>query len=159
MTMRITVEISVADDQAYTERESAIIAAMQAHPSQGAKAVVTEPAKPAAAKQPTQTAAAKKAAADKAAAAKKSEEEAAAKAAAEAEAAEEEVTVDDDEVSVDDVEVGEELTRDEVTEMATDLIGNGSKPKVIASLKAVGAKRVSEVTDEKLAEFAALLQA
>jgi phage protein D len=152
--MRINVEISINDDQDYTEREARILSALQAHPSQGAAAVVAEdqpvkaaePAKPAAAKKPTAAQLkAKKAAEDKAAA------EAAAAEAAEAEAAEEEVDPlgdDDDAPTIADA-----------VELATKLVSDGKKAKVVSALAEVGADRVKNIAEDKIAEFIELAQA
>lgn len=50
-----------------------------------------------------------------------------------------------------------EVTREEATKVATDLVSSGQAAKVKAALGKVGAKRVSEIADDKLAEFVAEL--
>ena len=158
MTLRINVEISINDDQDYTEREARIISALQAHPSQGAAAVLPEAEtakaapKAAAPKQPT---AAEKRAAT--AAAKKAAEAKAAAEAAEAEAAEEAAEEDETDPLGDDEE--ETITLKSLTELATKLVSEGKKALVVSALAEVGAKRVKEVPEDKFGEFLALLEA
>ena len=158
MTMRINVEISINDDQDYTEREARILSALQAHPSQGAAAVVAEEqpvkaaAKPAATKPATQTAAQKKAAA-----AKKAAEEKAAAEAAEAEAAEEAAEEDVDPLGDDDDDDAPTLA--DAVELATKLVSEGKKAKVVSALAEVGADRVKNIAEDKIAEFIELAQA
>lgn len=141
MTMRITVEISTTDDQAYTPRELAIIQAMQVHPSNGASAAaaatqVTRVQEPVTEDKPKATRTRKPAAA-------KVEEPAA------------EETVEDLVGGGDDAE---EYTLEDVVSKATELINAGKQGIVKGALADFGAKRVSEVDPSDFAAFVAKLE-
>lgn len=67
---------------------------------------------------------------------------------------------DESESPADD---GEDLLNDPVTlekalEVAGDMLNNGKKDKVMAALKAVGARKVGQIEPEKLADFMAALE-
>lgn len=143
MTMRITVEISTTDDQAYTPRELAIIQAMQVHPSNGAAAAaaatqVTRVTEPVAEEKPkaTRTRATTKAKVQEPAPA---EEEA------------------DEDLLGGDAEA-EAYTLDDVVSKATELINAGKQGVVKGALADFGAKRVSEVDPSDFAAFVAKLE-
>jgi Ribosome-associated chaperone zuotin len=169
MALTITATITVADDQAYTPREAAILAAMQVHPSNGAPAAaaaapaldmtahtkeaadarIAESRAKAAAEAKTKAAAeakAKAAADTKAAAAQAAEEAAAA----------EEPAVDNDAEALAAMEadlVGDAPTLDDAVSKATKLVSEGKTAQVKAALLAAGAKRVSELKGAGISVF------
>jgi len=173
MSIKVNIEINVAAE-GYTEHESAILAALAAHPSQGAAAVIpaaapTEKiaagvaadariaeskAKAAAeAKAKADAAAKTKAAADaKVAAAKAAVEEA--EAAVAAEAAEEPV---EDLVGGDTDEAT--YTLEDAVAKATGLVSSGRAAEVKSALAQTSAKKVSELKGADLNTFMTVLGA
>lgn len=150
MAMTITVAISVADDQPYTTREAAVIAAMQAHPSNGAAATTA----PAAAAEPVAEKPAPKARAAKAASTR----------AAVLEDTPEPVVEGAPEPAAEEPEedlVGAETvhTLDDAVTLATQLVSDGKAPAVKAALAVAGAKRVSELKGDAITAFINELQA
>jgi hypothetical protein len=186
MSIKVNIEISVANE-GYTEHEAAILAALAAHPSQGAAAVTPVAVAPVAtvtttpapaidltartkeaadariAESKAKTAAeakAKAAAAAKAKAAEEAAAAAAAAAAAEAEAAEAEV----EEAEVEDDLLGGEaettFTKADAIAKATQLVSSQKQAVVKTALAAVGAKRVSDLNDAAdIQAFMAALEA
>jgi NADH-quinone oxidoreductase subunit C len=180
MSIKVNIEISVANE-GYTEHEAAILAALAAHPSQGAAAVTPVAVAPVAtvtttpapaidltartkeaadariAESKAKTAADAKA---KAAAAAKAKAAEAAAAAAEAEAAEAEV----EEAEVEDDLLGGEaettFTKADAIAKATQLVSSQKQAVVKTALAAVGAKRVSDLNDAAdIQAFMAALEA
>lgn len=154
MAMTITVAISVADDQPYTTREAAVIAAMQAHPSNGAAAAL----EPNPALQATKEilAAAEKPAPKRA-------PKAASTRAAVLEDTPEPVVEAAPEPAVEEPEedlVGAETvhTLDDAVTLATQLVSDGKAPAVKAALAVAGAKRVSELKGDAISAFINELQ-
>lgn len=56
-------------------------------------------------------------------------------------------------------ETGDAPTKEQAIEMATKLVAGGEAAKVKAALTEVGAKKVSELTDDNVAEFIAKISA
>lgn len=165
MALTITTTITVADDEAYTAREQAILAAIAAHPSNGTAAPAAAPVAAPTEKIPAGVAAdariaeakAEAAAAAKAktAAAAKAKAAADAKAAAEA-AAEEPAEVDNDAEALAAMEAdlaGDAPTLEDAVTKATTLIGDGKAAQVKAALLAAGVKRVSELKGDGISTF------
>lgn len=152
MSTKITIEISTANDEAYTERELAIIASLQAHPSQGTEAVVPEPVKAA----PAKAAPAKVAPAKVTRAEKNAEPTPPTKAAVLDE------TLDVAPESTDESEedlVGATYTLEDAVAAATQRVSAGKATEVKAALASVGAKRVSELKGASITTFMQALNA
>lgn len=170
MAMTITVAITVAEEQGYTAHEAAVLAAVQAHPSQGAAAVIPTAAQPAAATLTTPVTATKEAADARIAVAKakaKAKEELAAKTLQEAvvktpEPAEAEEPAPGVDFAALEAEMAAEATeaptmQDAVT-VATAAINAGKQAAVKAALGTLGAKRVSELHGANIAAFITALE-
>ena len=157
MAMTITVAISVEDDSAYTTREAAVLAALQAHPSNGAAAVITEPAtrldtaveekaeeKPKAPARAAKTSAPKQS--TRAAVLEDTPEP-----AVEPEPVVEEPAAAEPEEDL----VGAETvhTLDDAVTLATKLVSEGKAADVKAALATAGAKRVSELKGDSISKF------
>lgn len=181
MSIKVNIEINVAAE-GYTEHESAILAALAAHPSQGSAAVIPAAEKPAVrvltnekseaghtkeaadariaeAKAKAAEEAKAKAAADakaKAAAAAKAkaDADAAAAAAATAEAA----AAEPAEEPAEDLLGGTEYTLKDAIAKATELVSNGRGAEVKAALAPTGAKKVSELKGDAIATFIQALE-
>ena len=154
MSTTITIAITVGDE-GYTAREQAIIASLQAHPSQGAAAVVP-------ASKPAPAAAPKAAAPAASKPAPKAEKPAPAPASAQSNTpAVLDTTLDEPvEVEEDLVGGGTQYTVADAVAEATKLVSQQKQAKVKEALAAVGAKRVSELkADEDIQKFMAALQA
>ncbi len=160
MSTKITIEITVADDQAYTAREAQILAAIQAHPSQGAAAVVT-PAPAKAAAPVAAPAPAAKVEAPKAAPAPAKKAPIPTTSATSSKAAVLDKTIDEPapaaEEAEEDLVGGEEevaaYTLEDAVSAATKLVSEGKSATVKTALAAVGAKRVSELKGVAIASF------
>lgn len=166
MALNINISISVEDDQAYTTREAAILAAMQAHPSNGSTIVLDAPA---AAATPAATKAGKPAAGRRVpdpdagdVILAKAKADLAAKQAAEAAAEEEANVVAEQAVAAaaavvaaaeEDLVGGGEPTMQDAVDKATAAISAGKQAEVKAALASVGAKRVSELHGANIAGF------
>jgi len=134
MAMTITATITVADDQPYTPREAAVLAALQAHPSNGAAAVVAAPA-PAA--EPAKAPAKRAPKAAPAPAAKESTTPAVL-----------DTTLDEPEAAEpeeDLVGADEAPTLEDAVTAATNLVSQGKQAVVKAALAKAGANRVGEL--------------
>lgn len=162
MTLVITTTISVNDDEAYTAREAAILAAIAAHPAgkgiTAAQAVAQAQGTVEHASIPTIKAAAPKAAAPRkpdadagdVLLAKAAADLAAKQAAEAAPAATEEATLEAMEADL----VGDAPTLQDAVTLATDMVGAGKATQVKAALAAAGgAKRVSELKGDAIAAF------
>lgn len=172
MSLTITATITVADDEAYTAREQAILSAIAAHPAgkgttapaaeapaidmtaktkEAADARIAESKAKAAedAKAKAAAAAKTKAAAEaKAAAAAAAEEAAAGEPAAAPE------TADDDLVGGDTT-----YTIADAVAAATKLVSGGNAAAVKAALAGTSAKKVSELKGDDIAAFMTALEA
>lgn len=171
MALTITTTITVADDEAYTAREQAILAAIAAHPAgkgitaaapavegldmlahtrEAADARIAESKAKAAADAKAKAATEAKA---KAAADAKAAKEAAAEAEAEEEPAEE---------PSEDLVGGEEpvpgYTLEEAVAAATKLVSTGKAAAVKAALAGTGAKKVSELKGDDITTFMTALE-
>ena len=144
MALTITATITVTDDQAYTPLEARIIAAMQAHPSNGTAAVV-EPAaaEPAAAPKAAPRAKATPKAAP-ATTAPTSGKAAVLDTTLDEPAAEPEAAADDDLVG-GDAEPATEYTLEDAVTLATTRINESKRAQVVAALKGAGVKKVGEL--------------
>ena len=139
MAMTITATITVADDQPYTPREAAVLAALQAHPSNGAAAVVAAPA-PAA--EPAKAPAKRAPKAAPAPAAEESTTPAVLDTTLdEPEAVEPEAAPEEDLVGGSD----EAPTLEDAVTAATNLVSQGKAAAVKAALAKAGANRVGEL--------------
>lgn len=152
MTMRITVEITTADDEAYTPRELAIINAMQVHPSNGAAAAAaaaattrTKVTEPVAAEEEDEAPAKPAARTRKPAATKAKVQEPA--------PAEEEAEEDDDLLGNGGGDT--EYTLDDLVNASTELINAGKQGVVKGALADFGAKRVTELDAKDYAAYMA----
>lgn len=167
MSTKITIEITVAEDQAYTAREAAIIASLQAHPSQGAAAVVKEAPKAAEPKAAPAPAAAPATHA-KPPVAKPAPKAAPAPASATSgKAAVLDTTLDEAPAAAEEAEEdllgggAEEATYtlEDAVSKATKLVSGGKASEVKAALAAAGAKRVSELKGDAIGTFMQALEA
>lgn len=151
MALTITTTITVNDDEAYTAREAAILAAIAAHPSSGAPAPAPAAEKPAVAPMVARTRAAK--AAKPAAAAETSTQAAVLDTSLDEPA---EKADDNDEAALAAMEAdlaGETPTLQDAVTKATAAISAGKQAQVKAALNAAGAKRVSELKGDGIATF------
>jgi hypothetical protein len=182
MSIKVNIEINVAAE-GYTEHESAILAALAAHPSQGTAAVI--PALPSSAGNPQEAidmTARTKEAADariaeakaKAAAEAKAKADAAAKtkAAADAKVAAAKAAVEEAEAAVA-AEAAEEpvedlvggdtdeatYTLEDAVAKATGLVSSGRAAEVKSALAQTSAKKVSELKGADLNTFMTVLGA
>lgn len=188
MSLTITATITVADDEAYTAREQAILSAIAAHPAgteEAREAAINRVVDAVKASQPVDMTAKTKEAADariaeakaKAAAdgvaarekAAKAKAAADAKAAAEAKAVEEAAAADG--VSIeepaaapetaeqDDLVGGAGYTIADAVKAATELVSKGNAAAVKAALAPTGAKKVSELKGDDITAFMTALEA
>jgi hypothetical protein len=139
MAMTITATITVADDQPYTPREAAVLAALQAHPSQGAAAVVAAPAP--AAEAPAAKAPATRKKAAPAPASASSNQAAVLDTTLDEPAAEEEPEAAEEDL----VGGAQEYTLEDAVTAATNLVSAGKSADVKAALAKAGANRVGEL--------------
>lgn len=150
MSTKIVIEITTAPGEEYSAREQAIIASLQAHPSQGEAAVVPTPA-PAAKAAPAK-------AAPKAAPAKPVEKPSPTKAAVLDETLD--ATPEPAEEAEEDlVGGGPTYTLEDAVAAATKLVSAGKAAEVKAALGTVGAKRVSDLKGESITTFMQALEA
>lgn len=171
MSLRINIEIAIADDQAYTNREAAIIAAMQAHPSNGAAAQEAAITKVVEAVKAAQPAPAKAAAPASRPVGRPRKEAPAPSSPASTTPAvldttlDEEVLEEEAEELEDDLLGGEEeatteFTKDDAIAKATQLVSAQKQSVVKAALVKAGAKRVSDLNDsDSIQVFMAALEA
>lgn len=148
MSTTITISISVTGDEAYTEREQAILNSLNAHPSQGAAAVVpaSKPAPAAAPKAEPKAAPAPAPKAEKPAPAPSSPQS--------TKAAVLDTTIEDAPAAVEAEEVeedlvgGEDFTLQDAVTRATKLVSEKKQAIVKDALTALGAKRVSDLKEQ-----------
>ena len=169
MSLRINIEITVSEDQAYTEREAAIISAMQAHPAGGARTAPAAPTAPAAKAEAKAAATPVTHAKDRPAApAPKVEKPApATTSSTSGKAAVLDTTLDEapepaeeeeDLLGGDNVIVAEYTLEDAVA-AATKLVSSGKAAQVKAALaSAGGAKKVSDLKPENIGDFMTALK-